>query len=138
MKKQELSVKGNMDFDSVLKFFEDFMDGFKKRTIVVQKGDEFVTLKPADMMEFEVEAKEKKGKQKLSIELSWREEVSLTEDEPLKVCSEEPKVEEAPAEEPAKDSTAAAPAGGAKAVETKEDDKTKTAAAAKKPATGKK
>lgn len=63
MSKQGMVVKGMMDYESVVNFLEDFLKSFKEKTVCVQRGDDFVTLKPADNMDVEIEASVKKGKQ---------------------------------------------------------------------------
>ena len=90
MSKSGLAIKGAMDFDSVSTFLTDLVASFKERTICVQRGEEFVTLKPGDLIELELEVLVKKGKQKLSLELAWRDEVLTEVEAPFKVSSKEP------------------------------------------------
>ncbi len=100
MSKKGIAVKGTMDFNSVVSFLEDVVKSFKEGKVVVQRGEEFVTLTPAENMEVEVEAAEKKGKQKLSIELEWRAEVELAGAVPFKVSADEPELPEPELPEP--------------------------------------
>ncbi|THB65222.1 MAG: amphi-Trp domain-containing protein [Desulfovibrio sp.] len=116
MSKQGISVKGNMDYDAVVAFLNDLVASFKAKTVCVQRGDQFVTVTPGEQIELEIEAQEKKGKQKLALELSWRTELPVMEGEQaLKVSSVEPEIkepepEEAPAaEEGAKEEEKAEP-----------------------------
>lgn len=102
--KNGIVIKGTMDFQSVLTFLEDVVNSFRQKTVCVQRGEEFVTLKPGETIEMELEAVEKKGKQKLSLELSWREEIITEAEEPFKVSCEVP--EPAPEEEVVTDETA--------------------------------
>jgi amphi-Trp domain-containing protein len=110
MNKCEISLKGNLDFQDMAGFLGDIVKSFKDRTVCIQKGGEFVTLKPADVIAFEVEAARKKGKQKLAIELSWAEETVLDAPAGFKISSKEPELTAeavaeaaaAPACEPAK------------------------------------
>ncbi|QJT09117.1 amphi-Trp domain-containing protein [Oceanidesulfovibrio marinus] len=88
--KSGISVKGSMDFKSVTNFLEDLVKSFKEKTVVVQRGAEFVTLKPAESIELELEAAVKKGKQKLTLELEWREEIQAEEELSFRVTSTEP------------------------------------------------
>ena len=70
--------------------------------MVIQKGSSFVTLKPSGQIEVELAAAEKKGKQKIEIQLSWKEEIftELIEDE-IRISGDEPCLNETiPAEEP--------------------------------------
>ncbi len=98
-----ISVKGSMDFNSTLAFLEDLVASIKEKTVCIQRGEEFITLKPTDTIEMEIEAKQKKGKEKLSIELSWRQELPKVESEeaeqPFSVSSKEPEIPAVPAED---------------------------------------
>jgi len=139
MSKHGIAIKGTMDFESVLAFLEDVVNSFREKTVCVQRGDEFITLKPGETIDMELEAVEKKGKQKLSLELCWREEVITEGEEPFKVSCEVPEpqpepepeaeAEEVKPEEQAK-SGPSVPPEAAKAADTK-------AAAAASPAAGK-
>jgi amphi-Trp domain-containing protein len=55
----------------------DLANRFKEGKVVIQKGASFVTLRPAGIIEVEIEAVEKKGKQKIEIQLDWDEEILL-------------------------------------------------------------
>lgn len=96
MSKSGVSVKGTMDFPSMVAFLEDLVGCFKEKTICIQRGDEFITLKPAENIEMEIEAKQKKGKEKLVLELSWREELPQLDEEeaeaPFRVSAKEPEL----------------------------------------------
>ena len=92
MSKSGLAIKGAMDFDSVSTFLTDLVASFKERTICVQRGEEFVTLKPGELIELELEVLVKKGKQKLSLELAWRDEVLTEVEAPFKVSAKEPEL----------------------------------------------
>lgn len=138
MSKNGIAIKGTMDFESVLAFLEDVVNSFREKTVCVQRGDDFVTLKPGETIEMELEAVEKKGKQKLSLELSWREEVITEGEEPFKVSCEVPE----PAPEPQAEGEEAVKAGEeAQSAPTEVPDAAKAADAkaveAAKPAAGK-
>jgi len=112
MSKQSLSVEATMTYEAVVAFLEDFRKSFKERKVVVQKGEQFVTLTPLDAISVEIEAKVKKGKQSLGIELEWKEEekpeieegecvkVSSVEPEPAPETPTEPEQEAAPVTQP--------------------------------------
>lgn len=121
--KNGIVIKGTMDFQSIITFLEDVVNSFKAKTVCVQRGDEFITLTPADSIEMELEAVEKKGKQKLSLELEWREETPVEAGVPFKVGCEVP--EPAPVEEPAADAPTETPEA-AVAPEAAADEKSKT------------
>jgi len=101
MKKNEVNVKCKMEADAVANLLSDMVNSFREGKVVIQKGSSFVTLKPVGRIEVELEAAEKKGKQKIEIQLSWKEEIllELKEDE-IRISGDEPCLHEAlPVEE---------------------------------------
>ncbi|MBI5592677.1 MAG: amphi-Trp domain-containing protein [Deltaproteobacteria bacterium] len=91
MKKNEVTVKCKQEVDAVGSMLSDLANNFKEGKVVIQKGTSFVTLRPAGQIEVEVEAVEKKGKQKIEIQLSWKEEILLDDPEAeIKISAEEP------------------------------------------------
>lgn len=126
MSKNGIAVKGTMDFESVVSFLEDLLASFKQKTVCVQRGDEFVTLAPGDNIEMELEAVEKKGKQKLTLELEWQEELDAEEAIPFRVTAKEP--------EPKPEEKAEEKAEGPCETKDDKDDKTPAKAEDKAPA----
>ena len=92
MNKSNISLKGSMEPESLAKLLEDIAVSIKAGTVCLQKGGEFVTLKPAGNMEFEIEAAIKKGKQKLEIAVKWEEAREIAAPGDIKVSSEEPEL----------------------------------------------
>ncbi|MBF0482023.1 MAG: amphi-Trp domain-containing protein [Desulfovibrionaceae bacterium] len=92
MSKCEMSLKGNVDFAGAIALLGDIVKSFKDKTVCIQKGGEFVTLNPVEPIAFEIEAQRKKGKQKLSIELSWFEETAIEAPGEFTVSSKEPEL----------------------------------------------
>ena len=90
MAKQSFVVKTTMDAGSVAAVLEDFLKSFKEKTVCLQSGDEFVTLKPNGPISMEMEAVTGKGKQKFTLELSWLEETVPTDPTGLVISSKEP------------------------------------------------
>ena len=109
MKKSEVSLKANLDFAGALKCLEDLVASFKEKTVCVSRGEHCVVLKPGEHLELELEAACKKGKQKLSLELSWVEEIApcapqefaISAKEPEPVVEPEPEIAAEPAAETA-------------------------------------
>lgn len=106
-KKNELRVEQKVSWDLALVLLEDLVKSFKEGKACIQDGKNFITLKPAGEVEIELQASEKKGRQKLEISISWRE-VS-PEGKPVrevKISSQEPEIElpEADDEEDKKES----------------------------------
>ncbi|MFH0996460.1 MAG: amphi-Trp domain-containing protein [Pseudomonadota bacterium] len=91
MKKNEVTVKCKLEADAVASMLSDLASNLKEGKVVIQKGTSFVTLRPAGQIEVEIEAVEKKGKQKIEIQLSWKEELLLDDSEAeIKISAEEP------------------------------------------------
>lgn len=92
--KSEVKIKRTMEAEALADVLDDLAKSVREGTVVVQQGDEFVTLKPGGRIEFELEAGQKKDKQKFSIEMSWRQ-VDIQEDEAadFKISSQEPEME---------------------------------------------
>jgi amphi-Trp domain-containing protein len=89
----EMRIKKSMDTGAAVAILEDLVRSFKDGTVCIQSGGEFVTLKPAGNIEVQIEAAEKKGRQKLVIEMGWREVVSKNGAEDiLKISAKEPEI----------------------------------------------
>jgi amphi-Trp domain-containing protein len=100
MSKSSISLHGSMDTASLAKLLEDVAGSVKAGTVCLQKGGEFVTLKPAGIMDFKVEAEIKKGKQKFEISVKWEAPQEIAAPGDIRISSEEPEVP-CPAEEEA-------------------------------------
>lgn len=104
MSKNSMECKSVMTKAQAAELLEDLARSLRQGTVCVQRDPEFVTLKPRDGMEVVLAAAQKKGKEKLEIELAWHQEVTPTQ-EPggFKISAKEPepKPEPEPAAEPA-------------------------------------
>jgi len=100
MAKQSFVVKTTMDLGSVAAVLENFVQSFKDRTVCLQTGDEFVTLKPSGPISLEMEATINKGKQKIALELAWAEESAPGDGSILIISSKEPEPVQAAPEMP--------------------------------------
>lgn len=103
--KKEVSFEKMMGADEAVSYLEELVGSFKERKIVIEQGEQVLSLSVPETVEIEVEARKKKGKEKLSIEFSWRFPEEAEPDEPLKISSTEPVVE-SPAGEAAAESSA--------------------------------
>ena len=92
MDKKKVSLKGRFDQNMAVSYLEDLVRSFKEGTVCVQHGAEFVSLKPSDSVEFEIEANQKKGKEELNLQLSWKipQEEGQEENQEFKISSSEP------------------------------------------------
>ncbi|MFZ3046185.1 MAG: amphi-Trp domain-containing protein [Desulfatirhabdiaceae bacterium] len=95
MKKNEISVKCKLEADAIANLLSDMAKSFREGKVVIQKKSSFITLNPAGQIEVEIEAVEKKGKQKIEIELSWKEEKFSDKDaDEIRVTCDEPCLDE--------------------------------------------
>ncbi len=96
--KQVIELKGSFDLHSVIGFLEDLTESLKKEnSVYVQKGDAYVTLKPATEIEVEVKASQKEDKEKFAFSMSWKRVVPKeTEKLTMTVSASEPKIEPKP------------------------------------------
>ncbi|GMT49244.1 MAG: hypothetical protein IEMM0008_0783 [bacterium] len=91
--KREVSTKLIMDVSEVITYLQDLASGLKAGQVCVQQGNEFVTLKPVDLIKVEIEAVQKKDKEKFTLEISWKNEAKeVGEINTLKISSKEPVV----------------------------------------------
>ncbi len=87
METNKVELKQIQTSSEVITYLEGLLKGFKAGKIVIQQGDDFVSLVPAEQVEVEVEAKKKKNKEKFSLELSWHAAASS---EPVTITTKEP------------------------------------------------
>jgi amphi-Trp domain-containing protein len=92
MNKSSIVLNGTLAPEAFAKLLEELAASVKAGTVCLQKGGEFVTLKTAGGMEFEVCAAVKKGKQKLSLSVKWEEPCEETPVEDIKISSVEPEL----------------------------------------------
>jgi len=93
MKKNEVKVKRKLDAEAVGALLSDLVNSFNQGTVCIQEGPAFVTLKPVGEIEAEIIAADKKGKQKIEIELSWKEAAPISEEGgemAVRISAEEP------------------------------------------------
>lgn len=86
---KELTFKSSMQIDKVIDYIESILESLQNRTLCIQKGDEYITLTPADSLSLEVEAESKSDKEKIAIKLSWSKTEAVKEHE-LIISSEHP------------------------------------------------
>lgn len=102
MEKNKVKFKQVISRDEAVTYLEDMLDSLKSGSLVVQRDDDQLVLKPSERLEVEVEAKVKKHKRKFSLELSWSEDqgadLSITSEE--KAGEDERASEKVPAEVP--------------------------------------
>jgi len=88
--KKEIHFEKKMDCTEAVSYLEALISSLKDGKIVIEQGSQFVSLIPAGMIDFEMEARQKNDKEKLSLVFSWCRKSVETEPEVLKISSGEP------------------------------------------------
>lgn len=94
MPKKELKVKMIGELNDVIAQMEAIISSLKEGKVVIQKNNSFISLSPQEQVTLEIEAEQKKDKEELSIELSWRSADIITNDNSagLTISSHEPEI----------------------------------------------
>ncbi|MEW6076879.1 MAG: amphi-Trp domain-containing protein [Thermodesulfobacteriota bacterium] len=90
MKKKSVSMEKVMALKDVIQFLEKLTAGFVAGRVVVEDDSQQVCLNPLEPVKVEVEAKQKKDKGKISIEIGWRLPKPIMEDTGREELSPEP------------------------------------------------
>jgi len=88
--KKEIHFEKEMKTAEVISYLEALIKSLKEGKLVIEQGEQFVSLTPSEMIDFEMEARQKSDKEKLSLEFSWCGRSIEAEPEALKISSEEP------------------------------------------------
>jgi amphi-Trp domain-containing protein len=72
MGKNKVTIEGRIERTRLVEQLESLVASLKAGTVCVRQGDESVRLCPAPIVEFEMEASQKKDKEKLSLKISWK------------------------------------------------------------------
>lgn len=90
MEKNKVSFKQTMETEDAVKTLEDLVKSLKAGKIVVEQGEAFISMDPAEKVTVEIEGKQKRDKGELSIELSWRLSEAVEKEAALKISATEP------------------------------------------------
>jgi amphi-Trp domain-containing protein len=90
MSKKEINLNVILNKDEIIQYLESLAQNLKSEKLVIEKGNQFLSLTPSAQIEINVEAKQKKGKEKLRIELSWSTEEASVPADFLKIFSTDP------------------------------------------------
>ena len=92
--KKSVVYEGQVDLNRALDYLKSLQAALKKGTVYVQNGLDVVALEPEGSVGLHVEAKSKKEKQSIKIELSWEraEEAVATASEALTISETEPEL----------------------------------------------
>lgn len=105
MKESKISHRQLIKKEDAIVYLENMITSLKSGKIVIERNGQFVSLSTPDLMSMELTAKEKKDKNELSIEFSWRKEPFVPDIAQLNISSDEPGE---PEEEMEKEETAEA------------------------------
>jgi amphi-Trp domain-containing protein len=87
--KHEVKASGIVDRDHIIGYVENFLSSLKQGRVVVNCGEEHMTLYLPERVELEIEAEQEDGKHELSLELSWRDHMHAREIKDLRISSQE-------------------------------------------------
>lgn len=71
--KKEFTHKSNNDRDFLIAFIERLGNGFANGRIYLQNRKDSIDLAPDGLIQFQLKARMKDGKGKISIEFDWKE-----------------------------------------------------------------
>jgi amphi-Trp domain-containing protein len=102
MSKKAVFNKVELETRKAVQYLEDLVAALKKGTIYLEKGDDYVELSPPPQFTMNVQAVQKKCRERLLVELSWPKGDSLCQDrtpEPeLRILAAAPPVAKEPGE----------------------------------------
>jgi amphi-Trp domain-containing protein len=88
--KKKVSTRISLDPGQLAAQLRALATSFENSKVVITHNDSFVSMIPASVITMELEAESKKGKSKLSLELSWQDALPIAAGTPLLISSEEP------------------------------------------------
>ena len=88
--KNKLVVKGAVEFQEVLAYLENIVNTLKDGKVNIQKGQESIILTPPPIVDFKIEASQKKDKSKLSIKIGWEKDAKYGIQDAVNISSETP------------------------------------------------
>ena len=101
MSSKNISFKSFIDLAQAVTYLEDLASSLRDGRVYVRQADEYVELVPTDGIEIQLDASEKKGKQKLTLELTWRRSLEANGGgSNLSISSNKPEIPVAAAQSP--------------------------------------
>ena len=91
MKKQEIKIKQELTCQETVDLFNEVGKSISEGVLTIEYGDKKISLKPGCRFDTTIEASSKKSKQKLMIEITWKEGDDVCVNKPaLRISSDEP------------------------------------------------
>lgn len=85
--KNKVEIEGTMELTQAVAYIEDMLKGLKAGTVHVQFGVDSVLLHPKSVVDFEMEVSQKKDKEKITLEVTWKTEGPLGPDADVKIST---------------------------------------------------
>ena len=70
---EEFEHESIQDNETISSYLESLIEGFKKGKIVLTADNQQIELNPNNILHFDLSAKKKENKSKITIRLSWRQ-----------------------------------------------------------------
>lgn len=90
MKENKISHRQLVKKEDAIAYLENMAKSMKSGKVVLERNGQFVSLTAPDVMNMEIAAKDKKDKNELLIEFSWRKEPFVPDIAALNISSDEP------------------------------------------------
>lgn len=97
MGEKQSTFKANIAREQAAAYLEDLAASLRAGTVALSQGNRQVVLSPARSMALELEVSDKKGRQKLDLELSWYVVPEIESEDSLTISAQTP--ETVPADE---------------------------------------
>ncbi len=107
MSKNELKYKAVLGKDQIIEHLESLMHAIKEGRLNVLHADQALCLAPDENLKLELKAEVKENKEKIELELSWREGMEATEQAGELTISSAEQTMESPLEAPTQEEDAA-------------------------------
>lgn len=79
---KEFRHESLQDNQSIIKYLDALLEGFKKGELTFKQPPDFIVLNPEGLIQLEIKAQRKTSKSKLSLKFSWKENPEGKEDKP--------------------------------------------------------
>ncbi|MBF0508830.1 MAG: amphi-Trp domain-containing protein [Deltaproteobacteria bacterium] len=90
MDKPKIELKNTMGRNEVITYLEGLVEGFKAGKIVLEQGYQILEMTVPEVVQVEVEAKQKKDKAKFALELTWYQIADPDECDSVKISGQNP------------------------------------------------
>ncbi|MBF0551318.1 MAG: amphi-Trp domain-containing protein [Deltaproteobacteria bacterium] len=90
MDKPKIELKNSMGRSEVIAYLEGLVEGFKAGKIVLEQGAQVLEMTVPEVVQVEVEARQKKDKAKFALELTWYQIADTDECDFVKISAQNP------------------------------------------------